>query len=134
MCMPVTVEIIKHGRVTLQTYSDPLEINDMYALKTQMQQEILPAAAGKMHIIADFRLVRRLPTTLLSRGAFMLNNAHPNTGIVVVIIENPLVNRMARAFTGLTPKQSVKVVRSFNEAEKTINQALDSELLEPSTE
>ena len=128
--MPVAVEMIKQGRVAVQTYSDPLEIADMYALKTTMQTEILAEAVEKVHIIADFRQIHQLPTTLLSRGAFMLNNAHPNTGMVVVVIENALVFRMARAFTSLAPKQSVKVIDSFDKALKLIDDLLAQE--EPS--
>ncbi len=125
--MPITVELIKAGRVALQTYSDPLEIAHMNAIRDKMDREIMEAANDKVHVVADFRQVHRLPTTMLSRGAFMMNNAHPNTGIVVAIIEGTLIYRMAQAFASLTPRQTFKVVRTFEEAMQIVDDVIASE-------
>ena len=119
--MPVTVELIYQGGVALQTYSDPLEMAHLDALKSKMDQEILSGASGKVHIIADFRQVHNLPGMILTRGSRMLNNAHPNTGLIVAIIAHPLVYRMAHVFASLIARGSFKVASTFEEAVQIIN-------------
>ncbi len=111
----------------MQTYSDPLDIEHLDTLRDHMNHEILSGAAGKVHIIADMRQVRNLPGMMLTRGAFMFNNLHPNTGMVVAVIGNELVYRMARVFSGLVPRRAFRVVHSFDEAEAIIDEALARE-------
>lgn len=125
--MPVTVELIRQGRVALQTYSDPLTMPHLDALQQQMNRDIFPGAAGKVHILSDFRQVRHLPSMILSRGAFMLNNAHPNMGTIVAVIADPFIYRMARAFASLTARKPFRVARSFEEGIGAIDDLLAKE-------
>ena len=125
--MPIAVELIKQGRVALQTYSDPLVMQDLELLNDRMRIEILAPATHKVHILADFRLVRHLPIFILARGASQLDRAHPNTGTIVGILENPMIYRMGLMFASLVPKHAVLVARSFDEAMKMIDDLLANE-------
>jgi hypothetical protein len=125
--MPITIELIKQGRVALQTYSDPLVMRDLETLNDTMGQEILPSAEGKIHILADFRLVRHPPIFLLARGASLLDRTHPNTGTIVGILESALVYRMGLMFATLMPKHPIILVRSMDEAISIIDDLLAPE-------
>jgi hypothetical protein len=125
--MPIAVELVKQGRVALQTYSDPLVMQDLELLNDRMRLEILSAAAHKVHILADFRLVRHLPIFILARGASLLDRTHPNTGTIVGILENHMVYRMGLMFTSLVPKHDIRVARSFDEAMEMIDELLADE-------
>ena len=114
--MPITVEMIKDNTIVVQTYSDPVDMKQMYDLKDQMARNILASAAHKLHIIADFSQVKNLPGMILSRGAFMLSNAHPNTGVVIIVTKDSFVTRMAQIFARLSPKQEIRVTASLEEA------------------
>ena len=81
--MSIHVELINENRVVLQTYSDPLDHTQMTALRLKMEREILPLAAEKLHIIADFRGVKNLPGTILSSGSGMMRNDAGKNGISV---------------------------------------------------
>ncbi len=119
--MPIQVELIKDNRVVLQTYSDPLNNHELNQLKNQMANEILPAASGKLHVIADFRDVHNLPSTILNSGSSMLKTPHANTGLIICVTSNAFINAMANILVKLTPKQPVKVVRTLEEAMKTVD-------------
>ncbi|MFN8376908.1 MAG: hypothetical protein U0694_29045 [Anaerolineae bacterium] len=126
--MPITIEFIRPNRVVLQTYRDPIDAAQFAELKRRMHTEILPAAAGKVHIIADFRQVKNLPGTMLSRGAQMLETAHPNTGTIVFLTDNMFMSRMAQIFARLAPRFQVAVVSSLDEAQRIIDKALTPHL------
>ncbi len=114
--MSIHVELIKENRVILQTYTDPLDSNQINELRDQMDQEILPAALGKTPIIADFRGVKNLPGTILTTGTSMLKNSHSNTGMIIFVTTSAFVDAMARVFMKLAAKQPFKVVKSLDEA------------------
>ncbi len=122
--MPITVELIRENRVVLQTYSEPLNSTDMNHLRNQMENDILPSAAGKVHVIADLRDVENLPGTILSSGSGMMRKPHPNTGQIIFITSNGFVSAMANIFAKLAPKQSVIAVRSLEEAYKEVDALL----------
>ncbi len=127
--MPIQVELIRDNRVILQTYSDPLDSAHMSALRNKMDRVILPAAEGKVHIIADFRAVKNLPGTILSSGTTMLSNSHPNTGQIVCVTPSAFINAMARIFVSLSAKANVpvKIVQSLEEAYAEIDTLLANE-------
>jgi hypothetical protein len=122
--MPIQVELIKDNRVVLQTYTDPLDNTDLVALRLKMDRDIFPATEGKLHIIADFRAVKNLPTTTLTSGSAMLRKAHSNTGHIICVTENTFVTIIANVFANLAPKYQVKVVRSLEEAYREIDALL----------
>lgn len=124
--MPIHVELIKQNRVVLQTYSDPLTNQDLIQLKNQMVNEILPAATGKLHVIADLRDISNLPGTILNSGSSMLRTPHANTGLVICVTSNAFINAMARILAKLVPKQPVKVMTSLEEAYKEVDALLTS--------
>jgi hypothetical protein len=114
--MPITVELIQQGRVAVQTYSDPLDMHDIDELRRYMQHDVMEPAAEKVHIISDFRQVHQLPTFILTRGTSMLDQAHPNTGTIVVVFGNAIVSRMARAFIRMVPRKTVRIAATMDEA------------------
>lgn len=122
--MSITVELIREGRAVLQTYSDPLDAAQMYDLRKKMDAEILPAATGKMHIIADFRNVSNLPGSILMTGRGWLSRAHPNTGIVVGVVNGGFVQAMAEVFSHLGSKRTFIVTTSMEEASKKLDELL----------
>jgi hypothetical protein len=122
--MPVTLELIHDDRVVLQTYSDPLSAADFYELKNRMEKELLPAAAAKLHVIADFRQVHNLPGTMLSSGTRMLSTAHPNTGTIIAVTQSAFVSRMAQIFSHLAARHQFRAVPSLDEALALMNQTL----------
>lgn len=126
--MPITVELIRDNHVVLQTYCDPLDATQMNELKNKMQREILPAAAGKVHIIADFRQVQNIPSTILSSGARMLGTAHPNTGTMVLLTQSAFIGSMGRVFSRLAPRHSIKMVQSLDEAMEIVDALLSQDI------
>ncbi|GIL14117.1 MAG: hypothetical protein BroJett038_28370 [Chloroflexota bacterium] len=125
--MSITVELVRENRVVLQTYSNPVDTAQIHELKNRMQRDILPAATGKIHIIADLRQVRNLPNMILSSGARMLNAAHPNTGTIVFITQNAFVGSMARVFSRIAAQHTFKMARSLDEALEIIDSILVKE-------
>ena len=124
--MPVHVELIKNNNVVLQTYSDPLTNLDLSQLKNQMTNEILPAATGKLHVIADLRNIQNLPGTILSSGSSMLQTPHANTGLIICVTSNSFLNAMAHILVKLVPKQPVKVMKTLEEAYKEVDTLLSN--------
>jgi hypothetical protein len=125
--MPVTLELIKQGRVALQTYSDPLTMAHIVAVQAQIRDDILPAAVGMVYFIADFRQVHRLPPDILTRGAVMLDHTSANTGTIVAVFSNAVLYRMARAFVKMVPRHSVIIANSIDEALTIIEDLLAKE-------
>ena len=124
--MPVHVELIKNNNVVLQTYSDPLTNLDLSQLKNQMTNEILPAATGKLHVIADLRNIQNLPGTILSSGSSMLQTPHANTGLIICVTSNSFLNAMAHILVKLVPKQPVKVMKTLEEAYEEVDMLLST--------
>jgi hypothetical protein len=122
--MPIAVSLIKEGRVALQTYTEPLVMRDLELLSDTMNQDILSPAAGKIHILADFRMMSSPPLFILARGASQLDRSHPNTGTIVAVLENALVYRMGLMFIRLAPKYDIRLARTFDEAVKIIDALL----------
>lgn len=125
--MPITVELIRNNRVVLQIYSDPVDTAQMHELKNRMNQDILPVATGKIHIIADLRQVQNLPNVILTSGTRMLSAAHPNTGTIVFIIQNAFVGSMARVFSRIAARHTFKMAQSLDEALEIIDSILVKE-------
>jgi hypothetical protein len=119
--MPIETELIKDNRVVLQTYRNPLTTEDFHELKKVMEDEILSKSQHVVHIIADFRGVSSVPRTILTSGINMMNRAHPNTGIVVCVIENEFINAIARIFSGVLSSRRVRLVKSIQSAYETID-------------
>jgi hypothetical protein len=122
--MPISLRLIKDGRVVVQTYTDPLTMSDMEILNETMRDEILAPAAGKVHILADFRSMHSPPIFMLARGAAQLDRSHPNTGVIIGILENSLVYRMGLMFVNLSPKHDIRLTRTFDEAMNMIDDIL----------
>lgn len=122
--MPIQVEMIRENKVVLQTYTDPLNSSDLNNLRNQMENNILPSASGKIHVIADFSGVKNLPGTILSSGSGMLRTPHSNTGQIICVTRNSFVNAMAKIFVKLSPKQPVMVMQSLDEAYKVVDALL----------
>jgi len=122
--VPIHVELIKENKVILQTYSDPLMNNDLGTLKNRMVNEFLPAATGKLHVIANFQDIENLPGTILSSGSSMLQTPHPNTGLIICVTPNSFLNAMAHILAKLAPKQPLKVVKTLEEAYEEVDKLL----------
>ena len=114
--MPIKVELLNKNRVVLQTYSDPVDAAQMDALKDQMNKDVLANAPGLMHIIADFRQVSDVPRTMLTSGSSMMRRAHPNTGTILVVVQNSFIQTMAQVFGRITRNTNFKVVGSMDDA------------------
>jgi hypothetical protein len=99
--MPIQVELVRDHRVVLQTYSDPLDRTDLNHLSDQMLV-ILGASTRKVHIIADFRAVKHLPSLMVSSGISMLRRTHVNTGVIVCVPGSAFIASMAQLFTTLS--------------------------------
>jgi hypothetical protein len=125
--MPISVSLIKEGRVALQTYTDPLTMHDLEALNNTMREDILASAAGKVHVVADFRLMHSPPIFMLARGAAQLDRSHPNTGVIVGILENSVIYRLGVMFVNLAPKHDVRLARSLAEGMRIIDDILQQE-------
>jgi hypothetical protein len=125
--MPISVSLIKEGRVALQTYTDPLTMHDLETLNDTMRDDILVPAAGKVHILADFRLMHSPPIFMLARGAAQLDRSHANTGVIVGILENSVVYRMGLMFVNLAPKYDIRLARSFADAMRIIDDIIQHE-------
>lgn len=122
--MPIQTEMIRENRVVLQTYSEPLNTNEMNDLRTLMQNVILPSARGKLHIIADFSAIQNLPGTILSSGSEMLRTPHSNTGQIICVTPNSFIKAMANIFVKLAPKHTFSVVGSLEAAYKEVDTLL----------
>ncbi|MEP7288779.1 MAG: hypothetical protein ABI947_23755 [Chloroflexota bacterium] len=88
----------------------------MHDLRKKMDLEILPAAVGKLHIIADFRKASNLPRTILLTGRGWLKRAHPNTGTIICLVNGGFVHAMADAFVRLNSNQAFLVTTSLEVA------------------
>ncbi len=119
--MPIQVELIRNDSVVLQTYSEPLDSTQMKALSIKMESSILPSAAGKVHIIADFRAVKNLPNTILSSGTSMLRTPHPNAGHIICVTPNAFITAMARIFSKLSTNHQFTIVQTIEEAYHAID-------------
>jgi hypothetical protein len=122
--MPIQIEVIPGKHVVLQTYTDPLDSDQLLSLQHTMDHDILAVAETKMHIIADFRGVKNLPGTVLSSGAAMLRTAHMNTGMIICVTNNTLVTAMAYVFSSLAPRQPFGVTKTLEEAYAKIDEMM----------
>ena len=122
--MPIQTTLIRENKVVLQSYTEPLNNNEMNELRMLMEEVIFPSAKGKLHVIADFSGIQNVPGTILSSGSAMLRTPHPNTGYIILVTSNAFINGMARMLVRLSPKQSFIVVRSLEEAYQEVDALL----------
>ena len=93
----------------------------MEGLRNLLEDNLLPAAAGKLPIIADLRQVHYISDIALRDGMRMLNHAHPNTGMIIVVAPNHFVATMAAVFMRFYSSSSMRLVASMEEAEATVD-------------
>ena len=122
--MPIHVDLIHQDRAVRQTYQEPVTAADLDGLRDLMQGVLLPAAGGKLHIIADFRQVHQLPDIILRNGLRMLNHAHPKTGVIVFVAQDRFIATMAAVFMRFYPSCAVRLVDTIEEAEAIIDALL----------
>jgi hypothetical protein len=123
--MPIQIEIICENRIVLQTFSDPLDSNQLIELRKKMYHVILPAATQKLYIIADFQGVKNPPSTLLSSATGMVRTRHANAGLLVCVSAHPLLTAMAHALSELVPQRPLIVVSSLEAALERIRPLLE---------
>ena len=114
--MPIDVKLIQADQIVLQTWREPVDAEQMNRLKELMHNVILPAAPDKLHIIADFCQVEYLPSVLVRNGVRMLNNAHPNTGMILFVTQDAAFMTLANILMRLLPRCSLRIVPSVEEA------------------
>jgi hypothetical protein len=122
--MSIQTTLIRENRVVLQTYTEPLNDRQMQDLRKLMESEILPAATGKLIIIADFSNIQNLPGTILGSGSGMLRTPHLNTGMIICVTPNAFIKAMAKILFKLSPKHTFTVVGSLQEAYNAVDQLL----------
>lgn len=127
--MAVKSELMRNDRVLLITYSDPLDMNEIWRSAEANTRDFLSKANKPIHSIADFSGVTRLPSNVLS-GTLRITKmgmSHPMAGHSVVVAPNTFVNLMATTLSRLARGASITVRRTLDEAWKEIDRILEAE-------
>lgn len=125
--MPVNVTLLKDGRVSLTTYTDPLDMKEIAAASEKANNDYLEKATKPVHSIMDFGGVHRLPANILSRSATMARELHPMVGVMVIVTPNTFINMMAHALVRALPTRKILVCSTLDEAWAIIDKVLADE-------
>src|SRR5215831_3136643 len=125
--MPVKVILLKEGRVSLTTYTDPLDMAEIADAGEQANTTFLEKATKPVHSIMDFSDVHRLPANILSRSATMARELHPMVGSMVIVTPNTFINLMAHALVRALPTRKILICPTLDEAWGIINKILADE-------
>ena len=125
--MGIIIELHREGRVILQIYSDPLDMNDIVEQRERLVIEVLDHATRPVHTVVDALQVTRAPTNLISRGMQSLKQVHPMGGEIVVVTANPLLNRMSEIIKQLTRHYKMHVFKTMEQAWDHIDRILAEE-------
>lgn len=122
--MSIDVTVIKEKRAVLQTWHEPVDAEQMDRLRDLMDKVLLPAADGKLHIIADFQSVHSVPDILVRNGLRMLYHAHANMGVIIFVSQNATVSMLVSVLIRFFPKHTLRLVHSCDEAFSIIDSLL----------
>jgi len=125
--MPVNVILLKEGRVSLTTYTDPLDMAEIAEAGEKANSDYLEKATRPVHSIMDFSGVHRLPANILSRSATMARGLHPMVGVMVIVTSNTFINLMANALTRALPSRKILICPTLDEAWAIIEKILADE-------
>jgi hypothetical protein len=124
--MPVQVELMWDNRVVLQTFTDPLNSQQLIDLRAQMGNVIFPATTDKLHVIVDVRQVKHLPSTTISSVTGLFCTRHPNTGLIICIATNTFIVAVLETLNRLLPQHPLTVISSLEAALELIRPTLQS--------
>lgn len=125
--MPVKVALLKDGRVSLTTYTDPLDMKEIADAGEKANTDFLAKASEPVHSIMDFTGVHRLPANILSRSATMARELHPMVGVMVIVTPNTFINLMAHALARALPTRKILICSTVDEAWTIINKVIADE-------
>src|SRR5258708_4975429 len=125
--MPIKIELLRDGRVILQTYTDPLDMMELIQNVKKLQTEVLDHATRRVHTLTDATGVTRLPSNLLSGGAASIKNVHPMGGEIVIVTSNNFINTMSNLFKRVVPKYKISVFTTLEAGWAEIDRILAQE-------
>src|SRR5258708_3468498 len=125
--MPIKIELLRDGRVILQTYTDPLDMMELIQNVKKLQSEILDHATRRVHTLTDATGVTKLPSNLLSGGAASVKNVHPMSGEIVIVTSNNFINTMSSLFGKIVPQYKVTVWKTMEDGWAEIDRILARE-------
>ena len=125
--MPIVNQLLRDGRVILQTYTDPLDMIELIKNAQTLQHDFLDHATKRVHTITDATGVTKLPTNLLSGGAASVKNVHPMSGEIVIVTSNNFINTMSSLFGKIVPQYKVTVWKTMEDGWAEIDRILARE-------
>jgi len=125
--MTVQVILLKEGRVSLTTYTDPLDMKEITEASEKANTDFLEKATKPVHSIMDFSGVHRLPANILSRSATMARGLHPMVGVMVMVTPNTFINLMANGLVRALPYRKILICSTLDEAWTLIDKILADE-------
>ena len=130
--MGVKADVLREGRIVVQTYTDPLDMKDIIAQHKWIVEHVLDPATKPVHTIIDMLNVHRLPSNMIGHGSQTLKTVHPMGGQIVVVTNNNFLNTMADVFKRVVRNYKVNIFKTMDEAWQYYDRVLaeeDKELL-----
>jgi len=128
--LPIYFELARDGRVTLETYTDPVEWTEIEAHAATLDTEVFDHATRRIYRIIDVSEFTRLPPNSLSQGLTFLKKMPAMSGELIIITRNPYVTVMAKIFKQAASSHSITLCKTLDEAWTIVDSMLEQETIE----
>lgn len=125
--MPVEVQLVKEGRVTLTVFTDPMDMREAGEANEKAERDFLSKATRPVHAIIDCTALHRLPSNILSSSLKMSRSLHPMTGEMVIVVQNSFVAAIANLMRRTISSHKISVYPTMPEAWAYIDRLLAEE-------
>ena len=125
--MPIVTQLVRDGRVMINTYTEPLEIAEVEAFVDRVNSEIFDKATAPIHSVSDMTQIKELPPRMLSSARAINRKRHRMAGYSYVVVRPGLISAMARAFLDVLRSERLRLSYSVEDALSKIDQALAQE-------
>ncbi len=124
--MCIEARFLRNQRVILYEYSDPLDLNKAAAVLAQ-HRHYYAEAAQPIHRIVDGTHVTRIPDGFLSALLHNTNLHQPNSGVTIVIVNQPFLRIMADLVSRAMRSVDIRIVSTMTDALAEIDSVLAQE-------
>src|SRR5438105_2462857 len=113
--MPVTIQILREGRVIQCTYADSFTLNEM-SQTIKATQDIIQPATNIIYTIYDFTAVKHLSANILSITMKTMPKPHPMAGLSILVTSNAFINVLIDILSKMIPPDKMLSRRTVAEA------------------
>jgi len=100
--MPITLELLRNGRVLLRTLTDPLDAGEMLDNFRMVARDIIKPSPHRIHIIFDATNLHKLPNNLLSFWRSAEKVVIPKTGNIIIVSDSGFLKTMTALVNHVT--------------------------------